>query len=101
MAMAAASAASSSGARDWMWTLSLVVRPPLRNHGYADTRDKAQAAFRAAWEQAKSRSRSRGAQGEITVPVGLTGGTIAMVMQRFRGVNFAPSLFHPLILLDN
>jgi len=34
-----------------MWTLSVVVRPPLRNHGYADTREKAQAAFRAAWQQ--------------------------------------------------
>jgi len=39
------------GARDWMWTLSAVVRPPLRNHGYADTRELAQAAFRAAWER--------------------------------------------------
>ena len=38
------------GARDWMWALKVVVRPPLRNHGYAETREQAQAAFREAWE---------------------------------------------------
>jgi len=30
--------------------VAVVVRPPLRNHGYADTREQAQAAFRATWE---------------------------------------------------
>jgi len=29
-----------------------VVRPPLRNHGYSDTREQAKAAFRAAREAA-------------------------------------------------
>lgn len=43
------------GATDWMWALSVVVRPPLRNHGYADTREEAQAAFRATWEQCRTR----------------------------------------------
>jgi len=38
------------GSRDWMWCLSAVVRPPLRNHGYADTREGACGAFRETWQ---------------------------------------------------
>jgi len=35
-----------------MWALSAVVRPTVRNHGYVDTREQAQAAFREAWQHA-------------------------------------------------
>ena len=35
----------------WFWGLSIVVRPPLRGHGYADTGEQALADFRAAWER--------------------------------------------------
>ena len=34
------------GARDWMWALSQIVRPPLHNHRFAATREQAQAALR-------------------------------------------------------
>ena len=46
-------------ARDWMWTLKAVVRPPLRNHGYADTREQTQAAFRATWPHESRPKRQR------------------------------------------
>ena len=39
------------GTTHWMWTLSVVVTPPLRNQGFTETREQAQAAFREAWRQ--------------------------------------------------
>jgi len=42
------------GHEGWQWNLFAVVRPPLRNHGYAETREQAQAAFRVARERARS-----------------------------------------------
>jgi len=36
--------------RTWMWTMTgAVVAPAFPNHGFAESRDEAKAAFAATW----------------------------------------------------